>query len=369
MKKNIKKAAMMSLILSIFFCYTVILTSCQQEEVIADADLLPKKAVIAEIFLDYPEEIMTGEEFDIEFSANCGKIMIERAYINGDPIEESGEIIGYEKVYAGLTFEIPGLLWEAFGDNIYLSCQGGKVTQTLNKAGTYVYRAKLNQTAYKKSDCPNCGSFLGNAFENFMITVTENNQGTFTDTRDGKIYKWVKIGDQVWMAENLAFLPLVSPSSQSSEAEPGYHVYDYAGTDVESAKATDNYKTYGVLYNWPAAKAACPTGWHLPANAEWTTLANYLGGWSLAGGKMKSVTGWESPNTGATNSSGFSALPAGFRNAAGGTFSGAGRFGYWWESSDYGTVATIVYLDYNSAEVMGYSTSKKYGSSVRCVRD
>jgi uncharacterized protein (TIGR02145 family) len=137
--------------------------------------------------------------------------------------------------------------------------------------------------------------------------------GTFTDSRDNRVYKFVKIGSQVWMAENLAYLPVVSPSSDGSETSPYYYVYGYEGTNVETAKAEANYTTYGVLYNWVAAKTACPTGWHLPSQAEWSILPDFLG--SFAGGKMKEsgTSHWFSPNTEATNSSGFNALPGGYR--------------------------------------------------------
>ena len=101
--------------------------------------------------------------------------------------------------------------------------------------------------------------------------------GTFIDPRDDQEYQTVTIGDQVWMAENLAYLPAVSPSSASSSFQPYYYVYDYEGTNVSEAKATNNYSTYGVLYNWGATSEACPTGWHLPSEDEWQELEIYLG--------------------------------------------------------------------------------------------
>jgi len=168
---------------------------------------------------------------------------------------------------------------------------------------------------------------LGNLVANIITVWTCGD--AVTDPRDGHIYNTVQIGSQCWMAENLAYLPSVSPSSAGSETSPYYYVYDYQGTDVSAAKATSNYQTYGVLYNWTAAmngeassnsvpsgvQGACPAGWHLPSDAEWTVLTDHLGGTSVAGGKMKE-TGtihWYSPNTGATNSSGFTAFPAGGR--------------------------------------------------------
>src|SRR5574344_2998326 len=169
----------------------------------------------------------------------------------------------------------------------------------------------------------------------YQPTIEETTSETFIDDRDNKVYKWVKIGDQVWMAENLAYLPRVNRVADGSEDAAGsyYYVYGYNGTNVADAKATANYKTYGVLYNWTAAmngeassttnpsgiQGVCPAGWHLPSDAEWTELTDYLGGASVAGGKLKETgtTHWDSPNTGATNETGFTALPGGYRTNLG----------------------------------------------------
>jgi uncharacterized protein (TIGR02145 family) len=119
------------------------------------------------------------------------------------------------------------------------------------------------------------------------------------------------------MAENLAYLPQVCPVNEKC----GYWVYDYNGNDVAKAKATDNYKTYGVLYNFEAANTSCPAGWHLSSDDEWTSLERTLGvtGWmavDMRGRlqkiaiKMKSKEAWQN-NSNGTNESGFNALPAG----------------------------------------------------------
>src|SRR5690554_382234 len=144
----------------------------------------------------------------------------------------------------------------------------------------------------------------------YKPTIEETTSGTFIDSRDGNEYNWVQIGDQVWMAENLAYLPSVNMVADGSEDAAGsyYYVYGYDGTNVADAKATANYNTYGVLYNWPAAmngtassttnpsgiQGVCPAGWHLPSDAEWTELTDYLGetgagagGGTGAGGKLK----------------------------------------------------------------------------------
>ncbi len=202
----------------------------------------------------------------------------------------------------------------------------------------------------------------------------DHNFGEMTDLRDGQKYQTIEIGNQSWMAENLKYLPSVSPSSGGSYTEPYYYVYGYEGTNVNGAKATDNFNTYGALYNWPAALTACPPGWHLPSDADWTTLTDYLGGESVAGGKMKSTgsidagTGlWYAPNTDATNESGWSGLPGGYRD---GNFYNLCSAGYWWSSSERGADNAWdrdMYYRYGGVGRRNYN--KDYGFSVRCLRE
>ena len=191
------------------------------------------------------------------------------------------------------------------------------------------------------------------------------------DARDGNAYKTVKIGNQIWLAENLKYLPSVVGPSTGSETTPYYYVYGYDGTNVTDAKATSNYTTYGVLYNCTAAMDACPDGWHLPSAAEWGQLTYYLGGEDVAGGKLKETgtTHWASPNRGATNETGFTALPGGYRGHEG-YFFNIGLEGGWWsatEGSTYYAWNRNVYY-YGSSGYRGYD-SKEVGFSVRCVRD
>jgi len=208
--------------------------------------------------------------------------------------------------------------------------------------------------------------------------ITKDEQGpifgSFNDSRDGNQYKTITIEEQVWMAENLAYLPSVSLPSSGSLSIPYYYVYDYEGTNVSEAKITSNYKTYGVLYNWLAAMSACPTGWHLPSNREWEILHNYLGGLDVAGGKMKEAgtTHWESPNTGATNESGFTALPGGYRDNDG-NFHSIGYYGTWWNFTELNELnegfAWSRNLFYDRSLLnrgVGYNYQ---GFSVRCLQD
>jgi uncharacterized protein (TIGR02145 family) len=124
-----------------------------------------------------------------------------------------------------------------------------------------------------------------------VISGVGSNDSTMIDSRDGRIYRFITIGDQIWMADNLAFLSEVSLPTTLSGTEKHNYVYGYDGTSVTEAKATENYATYGVLYNWPAimsgaypsmaipsgVKGICPDGWHLPSDEEWKVLERYLG--------------------------------------------------------------------------------------------
>jgi uncharacterized protein (TIGR02145 family) len=188
--------------------------------------------------------------------------------------------------------------------------------------------------------------------------------------KDGKNYKTVTIGAQTWMAENLAYLPSINSPETYSNTVSCYYVYDYNGTNVSEAKSIANYATYGVLYNWPAAMSACPTGWHLPSEDEWASLSTNLGGDAVAGSKMKSVTGWQSPNNGATNESCFSGLPGG-NYIYGYGFGGAGINGSWWISREgdalYAPNRVLNFLDYSFGSIINFSVHD--GFSVRCLRD
>lgn len=203
---------------------------------------------------------------------------------------------------------------------------------------------------------------------------TDNSPQTFTDSRDGNVYKYIKIGNQVWMAENLRYLPSVSDPGIFSAEMPTYYVYGYSGTSLAGAKGSFNYGAYGVLYNWAAAKVACPAGWHLPTNEEWTQLANYLGGKAVAGIKLKETgkTHWQSTNTDVTNQTGFTALPGGFRDFDG-TFKSTGYRGYWWSATEGDELysAWHIHLSYNAGGLgmESFAYVKFAGISVRCVKD
>lgn len=218
--------------------------------------------------------------------------------------------------------------------------------------------------------------------DNDTTVLSEN---SFKDARDGNIYKTVKIGDQTWMAENLKYLPIVVKPDTIPNTEPCYYVYDYDGTDVAAAKETDNYRIYGVLYNWSAVmngaassntipsgvQGLCPAGWHIPSDAEWVQLLDFLGGEAIAGGPLKEAgtEHWAEPNTGATNKTGFTAIPGGLYNGNG-DFCAITFYNGWWSTTAFDKTFSFgcgVYFD--DSEVTHNYAPKHYGFSARCLKD
>ncbi len=219
-----------------------------------------------------------------------------------------------------------------------------------------------------------------------VITVYSVAQvkGKFTDSRDGNIYKTVKIGKQVWMAENLKYLPSVIGPVTGSDTIPYYYVYGYNGTDVAEAKATDNYRIFGVLYNWSSisctlkqsrVEGICPKGWHVPSDNDWTTLIEYLGDYKAAGGKLKEAYSdstywdWDVNVTDASNESGFTALPGGERYSNG-TFILIKSDARWWTTTDINTTSAFnLSMRYDENGIYTKIANKKSGFSVRCIKD
>ena len=211
-----------------------------------------------------------------------------------------------------------------------------------------------------------------------LIAITSGPcEQPFTDSRDGKTYNTVQIGTQCWMAQNLNIGTRINGLQEPTNNGT---IEKYCYSNLES-----NCTIYGGLYQWnemmqylttAGVQGICPTGWHIPTYTEWTSVTTLLGGESVAGGKMKSTgtiesgTGlWHSPNTGATNESGFTAVPAGYRSYNG-TFRNVGSYGYWWSSSeDVASYAGCRGMYYGYSNVYRYFSSKSNGFSVRCLRN
>ncbi len=237
------------------------------------------------------------------------------------------------------------------------------------------------------------GSFaLGTGSLNYSITGTPSSGGaasftlniggkTCTLTRmvnatdiEGNSYQTQSIGNQIWMSENLK----VSKYRNGESISTGLSDVNWSSTTtgayaVYNNDAANNI-SYGKLYNWYAIadpRNVCPTGWHVPSDAEWTALTTFLGGESVAGGKMKS-TGtqfWVSPNVGATNESNFTGLPGGYRYDSG-TYGYSGGLGAWWSSTPQDSNnAWYRYLFYYYGVAYRFDSNKHYGYSVRCIKD
>ena len=258
------------------------------------------------------------------------------------------------------------------GPQIFITENGEFTIQTC-QIGGYSFRGYniTNLDSIKVSEIitlqvESTGANVGN------VQTCSNIFGSVTDI-DGNEYQTVLIGDQWWMAENLK-------SAHFSDGSEIPNVTDGLAWGQLTTPAWCNYENsiinnslYGKLYNWFTAvdsRNVCPTEWHIPTDSEWTELTDYLGGLTLAGGKMKSISAWDSPNTGATNENGFSGLPGGYRFNYDGVFTNVGDSGIWWgssESSATSASARLLWLTIGSA-VSG-SVIKRDGSSVRCLRD
>lgn len=192
-------------------------------------------------------------------------------------------------------------------------------------------------------------------------------------TSTGTSFSNVRICNQVWMIKNLDIT-----SYRNGESIP--HVTDPAVWSNLTTAAWCWYNndsatyaaTYGRLYNWYAVndpRGLAPAGWHIPTAAEWSALVDCMGGVAIAGGKMKSVNGWDAPNANATNYSGFSGIPGGVCGVNG-NFAGVGYNGFWWSSTDAGPSNASGVALVNAAEDLSvFDYLKKNGFSIRCVRD
>jgi uncharacterized protein (TIGR02145 family) len=191
---------------------------------------------------------------------------------------------------------------------------------------------------------------------------------------DGNYYNHVEIGSQTWLAEDLKVTHLTdgTPISRITDNSEWVH----SATPAWCWYANDSVMysfPRGKLYNWFAVGTGklCPEGWHVPSDNEWLTLQNYLGGDTIAGGKLK-TTGtlfWRSPNIGATNETGFSAIPGGYRDGSG-MFSYVTMFDRWWSNDEYSSGAGNSYYVYHFQKKLYYAPLlKQFGNSVRCIKD
>jgi uncharacterized protein (TIGR02145 family) len=212
----------------------------------------------------------------------------------------------------------------------------------------------------------------GNKTATCTVIVEEGNDDDLCKDADGRVYKTVEIGNQVWMAENLAYLTADMLTQKTA------FVYDYAGEDLSAAKALDNYTTYGVLYTFAEAEKCIPAGWHLPTDAEFKELEMHIGNSQdvVDGGgtrgdfsaKLMSDQHWSDSKFELSNETGFSALPAGYRSSTG-TFSKITKRTVFW-GARYETDKSKGRALFNDRQSINRSDANfASGYSIRCIKD
>jgi uncharacterized protein (TIGR02145 family) len=306
--------------------------------------------------------IMTGQTTTADMHLERSKVAIPLAPCITTQPQSQTVVAGQSVTFSVTATGTAPLLYQWYKDSTAISgaTSSSCTLSNIQTTGAGKYTVTVSNIA------------LPNATSNGAV-LTVKALVTVTDI-DGNVYHTVTIGTQVWMVENLkttkyndgAAIPLVMDIvTWAALTTPGY-----CWNNNDAATYKD---TYGVLYNWYTVNTGklAPAGWHVPTDSEWSVLATYLGGDSVAGSKLKEVgtTHWISPNTGATNETGFTALPGGYRNLFGAFFS-IGGSGYWWSA----TVRDATYswgrgIYYNGANVFRFDYYNRSGFSVRCVRD
>ena len=289
----------------------------------------------------------------------------------------------------GSSITARGVVWSTnTNPNITLT------TKTSNGTGTGSFTSTLTNLTPKTT-------YYVRAYATNSAGTTYGNEITFTTSDssslmgipclgtptvkdiDGNTYNTVQIGTQCWTKENLrvtkyrdgSVIPLDVSGGTTGGGTGQTWSSRTTGARTVYGHSAANLATYGYLYNWYAvadSKGLCLSGWHVPSDTEWTTLTTYLGGENVAGGKMKSTgtTYWNSPNTGASNESGLTALPGGWRNSAGNFFN-ISYNAFFWSATHYATsLAWIRYLYYSTGNVLSVNGGvKSFGASVRCLKD
>ncbi len=307
----------------------------------------------------YPEELISGQPL---IGTTTGNIYMSQ--VPSNPKYQSGSC----------PWSYYGYVYDSETDNYEISfCLEGDIKK---------YSAGINCAI------PN------NILSQSCVTLPWSCGVNFIDTRDSNVYPTVQIGNQCWMAKNLAYLPEVHNNSefqiQGINSQPGYGVYGYNGDIIPDAKDQSNYSTYGVLYNFPAviqtgSNAICPAGWSVPTDAQWSDLTDYLSAnsqywcgsnFAQIGKSLSNTSGWTAHATAcrvgnsqsSNNTSGFTALPAGARGDNGVFLSLGGSADFWSSSGDGGN-AWGRGLSSGSSGVFRYSGDQANGFSVRCLKN
>ena len=333
----------------ISFC-GLILSSCQKENPLSENEMI----------------------FSTDAETGINSLQINSSSVSGYLLN----MVGIIETMAG-----EGLLNEGNATSLRVKIENA--IKSIDKGNTDAFKGQLNAFineiwAFINKDSSTIvgpGITLIKKAKNAIILA----DGSFVDSRDGYEYPVVLIGDQLWMAENLRATKYIdgteiqlveNPTEWRNLTTGGYcwfgNNYDIFGTK------------YGALYNWYAVNTEnlCPEGWHVPFLFEWMTLTETLGDEGVAGGKLK-ATGtieggdglWRSPNTGATNESGFTALPGGSRTPSGVYYS-VGVYTNWWSSNPMNDLASYtLFVGFNTSRAMRGAYANNHGLSVRCVRE
>lgn len=325
--------------------------------------------------------IAYGEDFSFTTGATLPDIVTtEASALSAATAVCGGNITGNE----GTQIISCGVCWSK-SQNPTIS--DNKTTKGLG-AGSFtanIFGLASNTTYYVRAYATN---LAGTSYGNEVSFKTHSVPSGKVADADGNLYDMITIGNQIWMKQNLKTthfpdgtdIQLVTGKSTWSGMPITDKSYSWYNYDV------NNKEIYGALYTWIAAmngagsstskpsgiQGVCPTGWHLPSEEEWIELTEYLGGESVAGGKIKEsdTIYWKNPNVGATNESSFTALGAGYRDGYDGSFYGIRYMAYWWSTTDTLSNYAKVRLIYgNQRFVQRLSNKKNFGCSVRCVKD
>jgi len=348
-------------IIIFFFC--IACSICNAQTIIAVLDFQANG-------ISEPEAILLTDRFRVELVSTWQYTVIERGQMEEllkeqgfqqsgcttpECAVEVGNLLGAEQIIGGTI----GKIGNVFTVSVrMIEISSGEI---------------VNVTAY--DHIGDIGGLLTTGMRNTVQQLFEmkNNKPTLVQTDtvtdiDGNVYATVKIGNQVWMAENLEVTHYRNgdtiPNLLPDLSDLGEWA-DFIGSD---------FRNYGLLYDWymvTDSRNIAPKGWHVPSDAEWQTLIDHLGGKRTAGGRMKD-TGtehWESPNTGATNESRFMGLPAGYV-IEGGWPGGEGHYAYFWSSTESGSDKALTrVLAYNYSSIARESSSQTTRLSVRCIKD
>ena len=289
----------------------------------------------------------------------------------------------------------PIIIWENPTEMKYGSSLGDtQLNATADVAGTFIYTPEQGtileigeqqelMVNFIPSETSKYNTISNTVFINVLPNGTSSSKfnssleyGTVNDA-DGNAYKTIEIGNQIWMAENLRTTKYRNGDeiNEVTNNSDWVKLTSAAFSNYENISDLDHQATYGRLYNWFAvsdSRNLAPEGWHVATKEDWEQIANSLGGLESAGGKLKEASNahWNSPNTAANNSSGFTALPSGRREYTDGSSINLGYNAFWWTSSAYNPDYSWYFqLNYDNGTVIPANFHKQYGFSVRCVKD